>query len=213
MFLISLSIYQWSEMFVFWWSLFIIWYPFTRVNLTCNFSFSNKKIILSCRTAVLLSVINEVFSFKLVNISFFLSFPQKKMVVANYVAWYEPEQSSGGVLQKRCCLKFCKIHRKALLEACSFIKTEALAQVFLCELCKISKNTFFTGHKLKRDLIFTWYLIFILYIFPTVVECFFLIIENLSISLTHVYKNFSRAKFYSRMFSNDNLKTKFFLSS
>ena len=33
-----------------------------------------------------------------------------------------------------------------LPEACNFIKNEALAQVFLCEFYKISKNTFFTEH-------------------------------------------------------------------
>ena len=31
-------------------------------------------------------------------------------------------------------------------EACNFIKKEALAQVFFCELYEISKNTFFTAH-------------------------------------------------------------------
>ena len=30
--------------------------------------------------------------------------------------------------------------------ACSFIKKETLAQVFSCEFCEISKNTFFTEH-------------------------------------------------------------------
>ena len=29
-------------------------------------------------------------------------------------------------------------------EACNFIKKETLAQVFSCEFCKISKNTFST---------------------------------------------------------------------
>ena len=33
-----------------------------------------------------------------------------------------------------------------MMEACNFIKKEALAQVFSCEFCKISKNTFFTEH-------------------------------------------------------------------
>ena len=33
---------------------------------------------------------------------------------------------------------FCK--------TCDFIKKEALTQVFLCEFCEISKNTFFTEH-------------------------------------------------------------------
>ena len=31
-------------------------------------------------------------------------------------------------------------------KACNFIKKETLAQVFSCELCEISKNTFFTEH-------------------------------------------------------------------
>ena len=31
-------------------------------------------------------------------------------------------------------------------QACNFIKKETLAQVFSCEFCEISKNTFFTEH-------------------------------------------------------------------
>ena len=31
-------------------------------------------------------------------------------------------------------------------EACNFIKKEALAQVFFCEFCEISKNTYLTEH-------------------------------------------------------------------
>ena len=31
----------------------------------------------------------------------------------------------------------------------NFIKKETLAQVFPCELCEISKNTFFTEHLLE----------------------------------------------------------------
>ena len=30
--------------------------------------------------------------------------------------------------------------------ACNFIKKETLSQVFSCEFCKVSKNTFFTEH-------------------------------------------------------------------
>ena len=30
--------------------------------------------------------------------------------------------------------------------ACNFIKKETLTQVFSCEFCEISKNTFFTEH-------------------------------------------------------------------
>ena len=32
------------------------------------------------------------------------------------------------------------------LQACKFIKREALAQVFSCEFCGISKNTFLAKH-------------------------------------------------------------------
>ena len=35
---------------------------------------------------------------------------------------------------------------KLQVEACNFIKKETLAQVFSCEFCEISKNTFFTEH-------------------------------------------------------------------
>ena len=31
-------------------------------------------------------------------------------------------------------------------KACNFIKKETLAQMFSCEFCEISKNTFFTEH-------------------------------------------------------------------
>ena len=32
------------------------------------------------------------------------------------------------------------------LQACNFIKKEALVEVFSCEFCEISKNTFSTEH-------------------------------------------------------------------
>ena len=32
-------------------------------------------------------------------------------------------------------------------KACNFIKKETLAQVFFCEFCEISENTFFTEHR------------------------------------------------------------------
>ena len=42
----------------------------------------------------------------------------------------------------------CSVKKKRVLRnfAKSFIKKEALAQVFSCEFCKISKNTFSTEH-------------------------------------------------------------------
>ena len=48
--------------------------------------------------------------------------------------------------KKRFSYKFRKIHRKTPVpepKACNFIKKESLTQVFSCEFCKISKNTFF----------------------------------------------------------------------
>ena len=65
--------------------------------------------------------------------------------------FYE-KRSSGGVLQKRCSLIFCKIHRKMPVPeslSCNFIKKETLTQVFACEFRKISKNIFFTKHLRK----------------------------------------------------------------
>ena len=35
---------------------------------------------------------------------------------------------------------------KLQAQACNFIKKETLAQVFSCEFCEVSKNTFFTEH-------------------------------------------------------------------
>ena len=55
--------------------------------------------------------------------------------------------------KKRCSQKFRKTLYQSLFfnkvaglrpEACNFIKKETLAQVFPCELCEISKITFFT---------------------------------------------------------------------
>ena len=35
---------------------------------------------------------------------------------------------------------------KLQAQACNYIKKESLAQVFPCEICEISKNTFFIEH-------------------------------------------------------------------
>ena len=43
----------------------------------------------------------------------------------------------------KVCLRFIHFNQP---QACNFIKKEALAQVFSCEFCEISKNTFFTEH-------------------------------------------------------------------
>ena len=77
---------------------------------------------------------------------------------ATYLQPYANKQVLGSIIQKqssevfhkkRYSQKFHKIHRKTPvpgLKACNCIKKETLAQVFSCEFCEISKNTFFTEH-------------------------------------------------------------------
>ena len=49
--------------------------------------------------------------------------------------------------KERYSKKLCKIHRKTPgPKAYNFINKETLAEVFSCEFCEISKNTFFIGH-------------------------------------------------------------------
>ena len=57
------------------------------------------------------------------------------------------------VFYKKCALKNFAIFTGKYLcqsiflpQVCNFINKEILAQVFSCELCEISRNTFFTGH-------------------------------------------------------------------
>ena len=62
-------------------------------------------------------------------------------------------------MKKGVFSKFHKIHRKRpvpVLQACNFIKQEALAQVLSCEFCEISKNTFFTEHLWTTASIIIW---------------------------------------------------------
>ena len=66
--------------------------------------------------------------------------------------YYEQKQSPRRVLWKGVLRNFAKFTGKHLCQsiffnkvagACNFIKKETLAQVFSCEFCEISKNTFF----------------------------------------------------------------------
>ena len=41
-------------------------------------------------------------------------------------------------------------------EACNFVKTETLVQMFSCEFCEISKNTFFTEHFRATASVLVW---------------------------------------------------------
>ena len=66
----------------------------------------------------------------------------------NYLIVAGFRSSRREVFYKKGILRnFCKIHRKTPLPEtvsfCKFIKKESLAQLFFCEICKISKNTFF----------------------------------------------------------------------
>ena len=48
--------------------------------------------------------------------------------------------------QEKICTRVIFLNKVAGLQACNFIKKETHAQVLSCELCEISKNTFFTEH-------------------------------------------------------------------
>ena len=84
------------------------------------------------------------------------------------VVWSHPEVFYKKVFleisqnsQENTCARvsFLKICRP---EVCNFIKNEALAQMFSCEFCKISKNTFFYKHlwwlllKIEKSLLKNW---------------------------------------------------------
>ena len=49
-------------------------------------------------------------------------------------------------LRKGVLRNFAKFTGKHLCQGLYFVKIVALAQVFFCKFCKISKNTFFTEH-------------------------------------------------------------------
>ena len=50
------------------------------------------------------------------------------------------------IFSKEACQQIPPMLQSA---ACNFIKKETLTQVFSCEFCEISKNTFFTEHLRK----------------------------------------------------------------
>ena len=71
-----------------------------------------------------------------------------KRELANEAVNYDTEakayvmSSRQRVFREIVFLEISKIHRKIPGPVCNFIKKEALAQVFSCEFCQISKNTF-----------------------------------------------------------------------
>ena len=61
-----------------------------------------------------------------------------------YISEHETTEEQNSKIIKRTHLKhLCQcLFLNKVAGACNFIKKEALAQVFSCEFCKISKNTF-----------------------------------------------------------------------
>ena len=62
-------------------------------------------------------------------------------------------------VRKSVLSNFAKFTRKHLCQSLIFnIKKETMAEVFSCEFCKISKNTFFTEHlRVAASVSFTFY--------------------------------------------------------
>ena len=75
--------------------------------------------------------------------------------------FYE-KRSSGGVLQKRCSLIFCKIHRKMPVPeslSCNFIKKETLARCLPVNFAKFLRTSFLqntSGRLLLHWQYFSW---------------------------------------------------------
>ena len=98
-------------------------------------------------------MLNVVFNFLLFFHFSWVFCLQKHKLNASQSHWSGQiqKQSSGGVLKKGVLRNFAKFKGKHLCQClffnkvagvCNFIKKESLAQVFSCEFCKISKNTF-----------------------------------------------------------------------
>ena len=88
-----------------------------------------------------------------------------------YATSKNTEAATRGALWKEDVLKnFAKFTGKHLLqrpEACNFIKKETLTQVFSCEFCEISKNTFLQNTSERLLLIIgvqEWAPTFLLYV-------------------------------------------------
>ena len=82
---------------------------------------------------------------------------QIKLVLTFYIVFNRWNISKDRSSHQRCSIRkgvlrnFAKFTGRHLCqslrpETCNFIKMETLTQVFSCEFCEISKNTFFTEH-------------------------------------------------------------------
>ena len=78
--------------------------------------------------------------------------------------------------------KFTGKHLVSCLKACNFIKKETLAEVFSCEFCEISKNTFFTEHLWTTASGITCVTVYVQYFFLILVllqvELFYQFLQN-----------------------------------
>ena len=62
-----------------------------------------------------------------------------QQICSHFRSYYRRCSIKNGVLRN-----FAKFTGKKLCQSLFFIKKETLAQVFLCEVCKVFKNTFLT---------------------------------------------------------------------
>ena len=71
----------------------------------------------------------------------------KPVSINSNTNWLRPCEIPWKVLEKyRSSHQRCSVRKGLKRPAYNFIKKETLAQVFSCEFCEISKNTFFTEH-------------------------------------------------------------------
>ena len=87
------------------------------------------------RREIFAPILDILFTFEKLQILFVIkkSLTQPSLYFQIQIWWVEA--ATGGVMWKKV---FLEISQKA----CNFIKKETLVQVFSCEFCEISKNTF-----------------------------------------------------------------------
>ena len=87
------------------------------------------------RREIFALILDVLFTFEKLQILFVIkkSLTQPSLYFQIQIWWVEA--ATGGVMWKKV---FLEISQKA----CNFIKKETLVQVFSCEFCEISKNTF-----------------------------------------------------------------------
>ena len=112
------------------------------MHLTVTFPASLKKMIFILENIVFLLKYHIDWHQRKDTRNSHLRYSTRKGVLRNFTKFTDLYQS----------LFFNKVLKKSLFfyrrKACNFIKREALAKVFSCEFCKISKNTSFTEHSL-----------------------------------------------------------------